>query len=37
VDIIEAARLLRRREVSSTELVRDAFARADAVDEVTGA
>jgi aspartyl-tRNA(Asn)/glutamyl-tRNA(Gln) amidotransferase subunit A len=37
VDIIEAGRLLRRREVSSTELVRDAFARADAVDEVTGA
>jgi aspartyl-tRNA(Asn)/glutamyl-tRNA(Gln) amidotransferase subunit A len=37
VDIVEAARLLRRREVSSTELVRDAFARADAVDEVTGA
>jgi aspartyl-tRNA(Asn)/glutamyl-tRNA(Gln) amidotransferase subunit A len=37
VDIIEAARLLRRREVSSTELVRDEFARADAVDQVTGA
>jgi aspartyl-tRNA(Asn)/glutamyl-tRNA(Gln) amidotransferase subunit A len=37
VDIIEAARMLRRREVSSTELVRDAFTRADAVDEVTGA
>jgi hypothetical protein len=37
VDIIEAARMLRRREVSGTELVRDAFTRADAVDEVTGA
>jgi hypothetical protein len=34
VDITEAGRLLRRREVSSAELVRDACA--DDVDEVTG-